>query len=71
VLPFLAELSWLEDFFWFILNLTKEVISVPAMRKLSPIFFYFSSFDDLYLYMFHDRLYGPTMNELFIQVNAI
>jgi hypothetical protein len=52
------DLPLVKDVFFSSLNLTKNVISVPSMRKLSPIFFFFSNFDDLYLYMFHDRLYG-------------
>lgn len=46
-------------------------MAVPTMRKILPIFYYFGNFDDLYLYMYHDRLYGPTMNELFSNINDI
>ena len=36
--------------------------SVPSLRRLSPTFYFFANFDDLYLYSFHDRLYGNVMN---------
>ena len=47
------------------------MISVPAVRKIASIFYYFGNFDDLYLYMYHDRLYGPTMQDLFTHINVI
>jgi hypothetical protein len=47
------------------------VISFPSARKIAPIFYYFGNFDDLYLYMYHDRVYGSTMQEVFSHINDI
>jgi hypothetical protein len=38
---------------------------------LSPVFYYFCIFDDIYLFQFHDRLYGAAMNNLFANINDI
>ena len=47
------------------------MISVPSLRRLSPTFYFFANFDDLYLYSFHDRHYGKVMNELFSELSVI
>jgi hypothetical protein len=48
------------------------VITVPGARKaITPFFYYFGVFDDLYLYQFHDRVYGETMNAVLAKVNDI
>lgn len=69
--PIFQDYAFLEDLFWFLVNMTKKLISVPAARIIAPIFYYFGNFDDLYLYMYHDRLYGSTMKELFMHINVI
>jgi hypothetical protein len=47
-------------------------ISIPAARRIvTPLFFYFGIFDDIYLYQFHDRLYGDTMNAVFNMINNV
>lgn len=52
-------------------NYTKYIISIPAARSIMPIFYYFGNFDDLQLYMYHDRLYGSTMQDIFWHINDI
>lgn len=48
------------------------MISIPGARKvITPFFYYFGIFDDLYLYQFHDRVYGNTMNSVFKEINEI
>lgn len=61
----------LLDLFWGFINASMKVISVPGMRRLAPIFYYFGNFDDLQLYLYHDRKYGSVMGELFTKVNEI
>jgi hypothetical protein len=54
------------------LNNLTFFISIPSARRLvSFLFFYFGIFDDIYLYQFHDRLYGDTMNAVFNIINNI
>lgn len=51
-------------------TLTKTIISVPGARRVvSPLFYYFGIFDDIYFYQFQDRVYGQTMNTVFKQLN--
>jgi hypothetical protein len=48
------------------------LISVPAARcTLKPIFYLFGTFDDLYLYSFHDRKYGNAIKTLFLHINTL
>lgn len=57
---------------YYSISLLAQMISIPAARKfISPAFVYFGIFDDLYLYQFHDRLYGATINDLFSNLNGI
>lgn len=53
------------------LNGTKNIMSVPALRRICPIFYFFANFDDLYLYCYHDRLYGNVMTGLFNELSDI
>lgn len=52
-------------------NGTKVMMSVPSLRSVSPTFYFFATFDDLYLYSFHDRHYGNVIKELFGELSAI
>lgn len=52
-------------------NGTKVMMGVPSLRSVSPTFYFFATFDDLYLYSFHDRHYGSVMTELFGELGAI
>ena len=62
----------MQDLLNFLIELIKTVISVPAARKIvTPMFYYFGNFDDLYLYSLHDREYGDTMSSLFQQISEI
>jgi hypothetical protein len=48
------------------------MIAIPAARKtFTPAFMYFTIFDDLYLYQFHDRIYGSTLNDMFVSISII
>ena len=48
------------------------LISVPgARRTVTPLFYYFGIFDDHSFYQFHDRVYSPTMNEFFGNINDV
>lgn len=38
---------------------------------ISPVFYYFGIFDDIYLFQFHDRVYGETMTAVFTTLNDI
>lgn len=53
------------------LNGTKDMMSVPSLRSVSPTFYFFANFDDLFLYVFHDRLYGDVMTGLFNELTDI
>jgi len=45
---------------------------VPSIRSiLKPILASFMCFDDLYLYQFHERDYGNTMNSLFEYISSL
>ena len=56
----------------FLTNYSKKPISVPGARRvLSPLFYYFGVFDDIYFYQFQDREYGETMKAVFSQLNEI
>ena len=64
------------DFLLFLLNILlemiKTVISVPATRRVvSPLFYYFGVFDDIYFYQFQDRRYGDTMTAVFSELDDI
>ncbi len=49
-----------------------QTASMPVARRVAtPLFYYFGVFDDLFFYQFHDRTYGPTMTDLFDQINQI
>lgn len=69
---FFFDSQWLQDLLNFLLQLIKAVISVPAARKIvTPLFYYFGNFDDLFLYSLHGREYGDAMNSLFEQISSI
>lgn len=52
------------------MDIIKFLISIPAARRvISPIFYFFGIFDDIYLFQFHDRLYGETMKTVFENLN--
>lgn len=45
---------------------------VPASRRVfSFLFYYFSNFDDFWLYQYHERNYGSTMAALFSRVQSL
>jgi len=53
-------------------NTLSEMISIPAARSaISPLFYYFGNFDAIYLFMFHDRIYGDTLNSLLGNISQI
>ena len=51
--------------------MTNIAISMPSARRIIPLFYYFGSFDDLFLYTYHDRLYNPIMSEVFTHISDI
>lgn len=54
------------------ISLLKKLISIPGARRVvSPVFYYFGAFDDIYLFQFHDRVYGETMKAVFATLNDI
>jgi hypothetical protein len=62
--------AFLEEPATTVKEILSDAISFPATRRLiAPFFAYFGIFDDLYLFQFHDRLYGTTMNSLFNSIN--
>ena len=42
-----------------------------ARRLISPFFYFFGAFDDLFFYQFHDRNYGVTMTQVLRYINEI
>ena len=48
------------------------IIAIPGARRYaSPLFYFFGIFDDLFLYQFHDRIFGLTMTAVFENINTI
>ena len=47
-------------------------MSIPGARRVvSPVFYYFGIFDDLFLFQYHDREYGQAMRSFFGKINEI
>lgn len=62
----------LKQLLEFMMSLFKEVIEIPAARGIvTPLFYYFSNFDDFFFYQFHDRTYSETINQLFSHISDI
>lgn len=65
VMPFGAW-NQLDGTIWkiileYLFNLLLLLNKVPGSRRvLRPVFFYYPNLDDIYMYSYHDRLYGPT-----------
>ena len=54
------------------MRMIQTLISIPTARRIvTPVFYYFGNFDDLYLYSLHNRAYGDTMTGLFQQISKI
>ena len=69
---FFFDIQWIYDLLAFLIELVKNIIDVPTARKIvTPLFYYFSNFDDLYLYSLHNREYSDAMNSLFQQIANI
>jgi hypothetical protein len=60
------------DFMKYLKMLMSFLISIPGARRvISPVFYYFGIFDDMFLYQYYNRTYGDTISAFFVNINEI